>query len=90
MVECQINGIAFLVGVGFHKLQFEMMEIGVASFEERKFFHGFAEVIEHLCLMVKVCDAAKYVVVSLRYFSVVAAGVWTKQEFYNIFFDFIM
>ena len=62
-----------------------MMEIGVKSFEEWEFFHGFPKVVEHLCLWVKVSDAAKYVVVSLCYFGVIAAGVWSKQEFDQIF-----
>ena len=35
-------------------------------------------------------DAAKYVVVGLSYFGIVAASVWSKQEFNHIFFDFFM
>ena len=86
----QINGIVFLVRVGFHELQFEMTEIGVKSLEEREFSCGFPKVVKHLCLWVKVSDAAKYVVVSLHYFGVIAAGVQLKQEFDHIFFDLIV
>ena len=89
-MECQINSIVFLVGVGFYKLEFEMMKVGVECFEEREFFHGFPKVLEDLVFRIQVSDTAKYVVVGLRNFSVVAAGVWTKQEFYHIFFDFFM
>ena len=89
-MECQIYGIVFLVGVGLHKLQFEMTEISVESFEERELFHGFPKVVEHLFFRVKASDAAKYVVVSLHYICVVAAIVQPKQEFNHIFFDFIM
>ena len=35
-------------------------------------------------------DAAKYVVVSLHYFSAMAAGVQPKQEFDHVFFDFVV
>ena len=89
-VEGQIDGIAFLVGVCLHELQFKMMEVGIERFKEGEFFHGFPKVVKHLCLWVKISDAAEYVVVSLCHFSVVAASVWPKQEFDDIFFNFVM
>ena len=89
-VEGQIDGVAFLVGVCLHKLQFKMMEVGVESSKEGEFFHGFPKVVEHLCFWVKVSDAAEYGVMSLHHFSVVAASIRLKQEIDHIFFDFIM
>ena len=67
-----------------------MMKVSIESFEEGEFFHGFPKVVEYLCFWVKVSDAAKYVVVSLRHFSDMAASVWPKQEFDHILFDFVV